>query len=182
LLVILLAILIGGGGFLFLYLSASSQGRKAAQATTRAITTSAALPAGMSSPIAEMQKQALDDGMPGPTRRLEETDDVPEVPLPDDAPTLVAATQPGLEDLDPTQAIASGTADLPPTMAVHAVEESAQDLPPTEAVHLSVGDPQAPTEALPAADRLPVEGLPTTVNTDIQTSAPSSEGTENDIT
>jgi serine/threonine-protein kinase len=181
LLVTLLAILIGGGGFLFLYLRASSQGRKAAQATTRAITTSAALLASASAPAPESQKHELDDGMPGPTRTLDETDDVPEVPLPGDAPTLVAATQPGLEDLGPTQALASGTADLPPTVAVHAAEEFAQDLPPTEAVQLSVGDPHAPTEALSAADRPPVEGMPTTENTATQTPARSSEATEDEI-
>ncbi|MDQ2999452.1 MAG: serine/threonine protein kinase, partial [Chloroflexota bacterium] len=38
-LVILLAILLGGGGFLFMYIRASSQGRQAARETTRAITT-----------------------------------------------------------------------------------------------------------------------------------------------
>jgi serine/threonine-protein kinase len=182
LLVTLLAILIGGGGFLFLYLRASSQGRKAAQATTRAITTSAALLGVAPSPALETQKQELDDGMPNPTRARDEIEDVPEVPLPDNAPTLVAATQTGLEDLAPTPALASDTADLPPTVAVPQADESAQDLPPTEAVQLGVGDPQAPTEALPAADRPSVEDVPTTENTETQTPARSSQATEDEMT
>jgi hypothetical protein len=183
-LVTLLAILIGGGGFLFLYLRASSQGRKAAQATTRAIATATARPA-----IAPESREPEPAGdMLSPTRPLDQADDVPEVPLPDDTPTLAADVQPAAQDLAPTEAIEANTIDMPPTEAVKAAEEPAQslahapaqDLPPTEAIPLHAADPQAPTKAMPAVqDLTPTEALPPADNT--KTDAPAqSSGTDED--
>jgi serine/threonine-protein kinase len=171
LLVTLLAILIGGGGFLFLYLRANAQGRKAAQATTRAIAASAALPALKTSPASETQEVAPAGQPPSPTQPLDEADDVPEVPLPDDAPTLVADIRPAADNLAPTE-------------VVQAAEEPAQsivqDLPPTEAIPLDSADPQAPTEALPAAKDLPpTEAPPAAQSAETDTSVQSS-GTNQD--
>jgi len=101
----MLAILLGGGGFAFLYLRASAQGRKDARATTRAITiaTAAAAPP----PPQPKSTLVLDDrdavlaepAAPAVSPRSRETlilddrDDVPELPLPDDpAQALGAAT------------------------------------------------------------------------------------------
>jgi serine/threonine-protein kinase len=183
LLVTLLAILIGGGGFLFLYLRANAQGRKAAQATTRAIATSVAQPAITSATAAESQDMAPGGELPTPTQPLDEADDVPEVPLPDDAPTLAANIQLATDDLAPTEAIASHTPSLPPTETVQAAEPSTQpatdtgtkDLPPTEAVVLDTADPQAPTEALPAAtEPAPTEAPQATQSSDTDTSVQTS--------
>src|SRR5262249_44833212 len=145
--------------FLFLYLRASAQGRKAARATTRAITSSAALPAITSTPASESQNSAPAGERTSSTRPLDEAGDVPEMPLPDDASMHVAEIQPAADDLAPTQVVAADTANLLPTEAVWAAPEipqttagsSTQDLAPTEAVPLDAADSQAPTEALSAA-------------------------------
>jgi serine/threonine-protein kinase len=163
LLVTLLAMLIGGGGFLFLYLRANAQGRQAARATTRAIATSSALPVSPSAPEPESQGAMATGELPRPTQPLDQADDVPEVPLPDDALVLGANTQSVADDLAPTLAVTSDTSDLLPTEAVGTatapaepiVDSPAQDLAPTEAVPVDTADPQAPTEALPAAKDLP---------------------------
>src|SRR6266545_3361192 len=146
-LVVLLLILIGGGGFMFLYLRASAQGRKAAQATTRAITTStirAALsdPKDAATPYEGTAPRWDEPAAPHPPTPLEprptvaideEADDVPEVHLPEDAVTTAA--QPAPDALAPTEAVGQSTG---------------ADLLPTEAVALDPGEPQAPTAAVPA--------------------------------
>jgi hypothetical protein len=161
-LVILLMILLGVGGYLFIYLRASSQGRQAARETTRAITTATAR-AAAPSPVRETP--ALDDQMieqsivdsAAPTVPIEELpasrqtlvlddqDDTPELPLPD----------------DPTQALGAAPApesELPPTEAVRTATDAQ---PPTEA--MSVADAEPPTEAMPVADaQPPTEAVPTT--------------------
>ncbi|HEY3231346.1 MAG TPA: protein kinase [Roseiflexaceae bacterium] len=173
-LVVLLLILIGGGGFMFLYLRASAQGRKAAQATTRAITTStvrAALsdPKDAATPYKGTAPRWDEPAAPHPTPLEprptvaidEDADDVPEVHLPEDAVTTAA--QPTPDALAPTETVAQSTgADLLPTEAVAldpgepqaptaAVPATqADDLAPTEAVALDPGEPQAPTAAVPA--------------------------------
>jgi Protein kinase domain len=183
LLVTLLAILLGGGGFLFLYLRASSQGRQAARATTRAL----AISTDYSSSTSEPHKLAPAGQLPSPTRPLDEIDDVPEIPLPD-APTLTTDAQPPA--LATTPALASGTIDLPPTEVVATAQKPAapaQDLPPTEAIALDTADSQAPTaaisatqdlpptEAPPASDQLPTEALPSANNAETKTPAQPSE-------
>jgi serine/threonine-protein kinase len=187
LLVTLFAILIGGGGFLFLYLRANAQGRKAARATTRAITTSAALPASASASSPEARNVMSTGELPSPTRPLDEPDDVPEVPLPEDVSTLGVEVQLAGEDQAPTQAVASETDRLTPTEAVAAAEApaqlaaevSAQDLAPTEVVSLGTADPQAPTEALPAAkDAPPADAAPATHSRDIDAPVQPSETNE----
>ncbi len=120
----MLAILLGGGGFAFLYLRASAQGRKDARATTRAITiaTAAAAPP----PPQPKSTLVLDDrdavlaepAAPAVSPRSRETlilddrDDVPELPLPDDpAQALGAATAVAIEvvpasvDAAPTEVV-----------------------------------------------------------------------------
>jgi hypothetical protein len=181
-LVVTLAILIGGGGFLFLYLRASTQGRKAAQATTRAISTSAiraAAPPDARSPGAEPTATARPTTRlePGPTQVLDNADDVPEVPLPQDATTIEAAAQPTPEPptpneamspnadaaLPPTEAVSFNTsAALAPTETIPATQTPnlpasqtgslvAEDLAPTEAIRASASDSNVPTEESPLA-------------------------------
>jgi len=136
----LLAILLGGGGFLFMYIRASSQGRQAARETTRAITTArAAVPplagqimnpeAGVIEPpdaVEAVPAQSADTlAQPKQTLPLDDQDDTPEQALPD----------------DPTQALGSVSAlqaELPPTEAVRAALD---DLPLTEAVPLAEPQP-----------------------------------------
>ena len=163
-LVILLAILLGGGGFLFMYLRASSQGRQAARETTRAITTAnvrAATPPQARETLTRndpgIEPLATDPAAPTvpiadlPAARqtlvLDDQDDTPELPLPD----------------DPTQALGSvpvRETELPPTEAV----SMADALPPTEAVPLI--DPQLPTEAVRVTDDLsPTEAVPAAAGT-----------------
>jgi len=155
-LVVLLMILLGGGGFLFMYLRASSQGRKAARETTRAITTAtvraespqvretlpledreiapaAADPAAPTVPIEELTAA-------NPPLIVADQDDTPELPLPDD-PTQALGIAPTLQ------------AELPPTEAVRTILD---ELPPTEVVPLA--EPLQPTEATPLTDELPPTG------------------------
>jgi hypothetical protein len=184
LLVTLSAILIGGGGFLFLYLRANAQGRKAAQATTRAITTSTLPPTVAALPVAESHDLAPGAEPASTTTPLDQTDDVPEVPLPDDALTLAAGIQPVTDHLAPTEAIASHTPALPPTEAVQTAEPAptteAHDQAPTEAVAIEPADPQALTEALPAATKsASTEETPATQSSDTDAPAQSS-GTDQD--
>ena len=138
-LVVVLLILIGGGGYLFMYLRASTQGRKAAVATTRAIAASrvATLP-DVAAPIASPE--------PDVTRRVDDSDDVPELPLPEDALTI-ATTRPLPDDLAVTEAVSLGADDLQA---------------PTQAVSLGADDPQAPTQAvsLGGSDRPAAAGSP----------------------
>jgi hypothetical protein len=185
LLVTLLAVLIGGGGFLFLYLRASAQGRKAARATTRAIATSAALPAVTPALASESQELMPASELPTPTRPLDEADDVPEFPLPDNVQALGTEPQLVVDDLAPTQVVASHTSNLSPTEAVGTAEAPAEstteskDLAPTEAVPLGTADPQAPTEALPAAkDSPPTDVTPATQDSEADTSAQPSQATQ----
>jgi serine/threonine-protein kinase len=159
-LVILLAILLGGGGFLFMYLRASSQGRKAARETTRAITTStmrAATPASRETLVLEDRDIEPPSADPAaPTRAIEEPvhskqtlvlddrDDTPEMPLPD-SPTQALGAVPAIGADLPTEAVPVTEEDLPPTEAVPVAGE---DLPPTEAVPLA--EDLMPTEAVPS--------------------------------
>jgi serine/threonine-protein kinase len=183
-LVILLAVLIGGGGFLFLYLRASTQGRKAAQETTRAITTAAIrTPAPAPENAAARETVTLEDQdavpakMPALSKQtsvLTDHDAVPEPSLPDQASqTLDAAAAADSaairEDLIPTVAVPTSspddlplteavplTGDLLPTEAVPAIN----DLPATETTP-STGDLPL-TEAVPlTGDLLPTEAVPT---------------------
>jgi serine/threonine-protein kinase len=183
-LVILLAVLIGGGGFLFLYLRASTQGRKAAQETTRAITTAAIrTPAPAPENAAARETVALEDqdAVPADTPALSkqtsvlaDRDAVPEPSLPDQASqTLDAAAAADSaairEDLIPTAAVPTSspddlplteavplTGDLLPTEAVPTIN----DLPATETTP-STGDLPL-TEAVPlTGDLLPTEAVPT---------------------
>ena len=153
-LVVLLAILLGGGGFLFMYLRASSQGRKAARETTRAITTAAVRAA---VPPQVRETLSLEDSVIEPpadpdaaptqptdtparskqTLLLDDRDDTPELALPDD-PTQALGTMP------------TPQAELPPTEAVRTAPD---ELPPTEAVPLA--EPQPPTEAVPTPPASP---------------------------
>ncbi len=153
-LVILLAILLGGGAFLFMYLRASSQGRQAARETTRAITTASVRTA---TPPLVRETAVLDDRISDPlaadaaaptqpmdapvaakqTLRLDDQDDTPELPLPDD-PTQALGSVPALE------------AELPPTEAIRIAPD---ELSPTEAV--PVTDEQMPTEAVPTTPAAP---------------------------
>jgi serine/threonine-protein kinase len=166
-LVILLAILLGGGGFLFMYLRASSQGRKAARETTRAITTAtarvappqqaretlvvedrvveplAADPAAPTQPIEEPRA-------PKPTLVLEDRDDTPELPLPDDPTQAIGTLSSSEADLPATEAVPTVQEELPPTEALPAAREEL----PTEAVP-TVQEELPPTEALPAAQMPP---------------------------
>jgi hypothetical protein len=151
-LVILLAILLGGGGFLFMYLRASSQGRQAARETTRAITTAtvraAAPQARETLALDDREIEPPVDAAAAPTQPvdasagskqtllLDDQDDTPELSLPD-SPTQALGAAPTLE------------AELPPTEAVPMADEQ----PPTEAVSLT--DSQPPTEAVPMADEQP---------------------------
>ena len=176
-LVALLAILIGGGGFLFLYLRASSQGFKAARETTRAITTAsirAAMPPASAPDASTQASDAADTTLADVTPAIHAQTapaiqgDTPEFPLPDapthdvsPAPTDAQAqteAMPATDDRSPTAA--QPAADLPPTEAVPV--EPALDLPPTEAVPAAPGIPSEPapsagdlppTEAVPAAPR-----------------------------
>jgi serine/threonine-protein kinase len=161
-LVALLALLLGGGGFLFLYLRASSQGRKAAQETTRAITTAtirAALPpdspaspapAPAATPIVPTPAMVADATLEAPaTATAGQSDDVPEFPLPDE-PTLTLDTAP--EQSEPelalTEAVPAEHAELAPTEAVPATPTAE----PATAAESAAGEAAelAPTEAIPS--------------------------------
>jgi len=163
-LVILLVLLLGGGGFLFLYLRASSQGRKAAQATTRAITTDsirAAMPPARETPESEPGGHTAAVAPPtdqiSPSLQVvpdsDKHDDVPEFPLPD-APTQEVVAAPA-DDLAQPEATPAGSRDLLPTK-----ELPAADLAPTEAVKTT---DLPPTEAVPVAgEQSPTEAVATT--------------------
>jgi serine/threonine-protein kinase len=163
-LVALLAILLGGGGFLFLYLRASSQGRKAARETTRAITTASiravAPPAAETHPIED--RGTAPNLLPTAEQAAvavppAEPDDVPEFPLPDLPTQAVAAADSG--DLDATAAMPA--ADI---------------LPATEAVPATAAGDLLPTEALALPDQMPVLGTPADAaapQPDAQASPPS---------
>jgi eukaryotic-like serine/threonine-protein kinase len=165
-LVVLLAILLGGGGFLFMYLRASSQGRQAARETTRAITTANVRAA---APPLVRETSVLDDRVIEPlaadptaptvpiaelpaarqTLVLDDRDDTPELPLPDDPTQALGAVPARESELPPTEAVPVADA-LPPTEAVPLVEPQ----PPTEAVPLV--EPQLPsTEAVQTAPAAP---------------------------
>jgi len=173
-LVILLALLIGGGGFIFLYLRASSQGLKAAKETTRAITKAsirAAMPPPRETPPSEPAgataavAPTTDQAQVAP--EFDKHDDTPEFPLPDAPTQAIGATADDdlaqgdaipapSQDLLPTEELPA--ADLAPTQAVPA--SAANELAPTEAVKTT---DLAPTQAVPAAeDQSPTEAVPTT--------------------
>jgi serine/threonine-protein kinase len=179
-LVILLAMLLGGGGFLFMYLRASSQGRQAARETTRAITTAhvrAAMPARETLTLDDtaIPHLAGDPAAPTvpltdlpaarPTLVLDDRDDTPELPLPDDPTQALGATpnqQAGLPAVRPTLVLddRDDTPELPlpddPTQALSTVPTQEPELPPTEAV--PVADALPPTEAVPLIEpQLPSE-------------------------
>jgi serine/threonine-protein kinase len=179
-LVILLAVLLGGGGFLFMYLRASSQGRQAARETTRAITISSTRAAptpgtldladrAIQSPDAPPPQPAATPAQSRPTAVLDDQDDTPEMSLPDD-PTQALSTAPAPHAELPTEAVRPAAEALPPTEAVpttsddlvatEAIQTASGELPPTEAVPLA--DPQPPTEAVSLGDQLPpTEAVPT---------------------
>jgi len=162
-LVILLAILLGGGGFLFMYLRASSQGRQAARETTRAITSATARPAAPQLREASSLDNRVIEPPPSdplaptlpieelpaarPTAVLDDQDDTPELPLPDE-PTQALGELPAQDaDLPPTEAVRAAQEELPPTEAVPLAEE----LPPTEAVPLIERPPRVAAAPTPPA-------------------------------
>jgi eukaryotic-like serine/threonine-protein kinase len=180
--VTLLAILIAIGGPAFLYMRARVQGRRAAAATTRAITTGMAR---ASSTPEQAQVTPPDDATVldpaaatsfSSSQALDRYDDVPEFPLPDDATELTptgedpAATI--IEELPPTLAVpAEPQAPIEgATMAQSTVLPSAgampaapADLPPTEAVPAAEDAGLPPTEVVPTRpqdDLPPTESLP----------------------
>lgn len=163
-LVILLAILLGGGGFLFMYLRASAQGRKAARETTRAITTAraAVLPSARETLTLDdnvIEPPAAVDAAPTqptdtPARSkqtllLDDQDDPPELALPDDPTQALGSVPPLQADLPPTEAVRTTLDELPPTEAVPLADQ----LPPTEAVPLA--EPLSPSEAVPTPPPAP---------------------------
>jgi serine/threonine-protein kinase len=164
-LVILLVLSLGGGGFLFLYLRASSQGLKAAQATTRAITTGsirAAVPPARERPESESGGDAAavapptDQISPPPLQAVPDSDkhdDVPEFPLPDTPTQEVGAAPAG--DLPQPEAMPAASHDLLPTE-----ELPAANLAPTEALPANAANDLAPTEAVQTTDLPPTEAVP----------------------
>jgi serine/threonine-protein kinase len=178
--VILLALLFGGGGFLFLYMRASTQGRKAAQETTRAITTATIRAAEPPATLPTRETLVLDDQVveaPPLSRQtlvLDDRDDVPELPLPDQpsealdvappsAPITPASELATLEDAIETAAMpAAPAAEQPPTEMVPAADQPTEAVPavdqPTEA--MAVVDELPPTEAVPVVEQQPTEAMP----------------------
>jgi len=151
---VLLAILVAGGAFIFMYLRGSVQGRKAAAETTRAITTASIAAHQPPRPTLELDERpgtpSSPEMAPVPsvtTRALDDSDDTPELPAPDAMTQAVGSAPAAYEDVIPA-------ADLPPTEVVPTTP--AADQPPTVESTPAPSHDQ-PTAAMPAAadDALP---------------------------
>jgi serine/threonine-protein kinase len=172
-LVVLLAILLGGGGFLFMYIRASSQGRQAARETTRAITTArVAVPPTLEDSAIEpaaavdaVPAQSADTPTQSKQTLLDDQDDTPELALPDDPTQALGSLPPLPAELPPTEEIRTTRDELPATEAV----PSAEPLPPTEEIR-TTRDELPATEAVPLAEPLPPAESPP-----IPPAAPNSE-------